>query len=158
MELVGQSRAPAASLVEISRVLEETARLVREHAGDDGRGQLPASVPCDPRWVRAILDLRDLRRELLGFEASDAALAMLLALYVAGLEGRRLHQTALALAARVPETTALRVTHRFLAAGIFTREGDEADKRLNLLALSEPAATRVGAYLAAAARLAPVLV
>lgn len=161
MDFGGAPTAPAASLIEISRVLEETARLVREHAGAGAPGSIPEvereEPETDPGWVRSLLDLRALRREFLGFEASDAALAMMLALYAAGLEGRRLHQTALAVAARVPETTAFRTVYRFLDAGIFTRESDTEDKRLLLLALSDTAAMRLRAYLAAATHIAPLL-
>jgi len=156
---------PVASLFELSRVLEETARLVREHATGheylvdeiEAEAQGATLVETDPHWVRGILDLRGLRREFLGFEASDAAFAMLLELYAVRLEGRRLHQTALAVAARVPETTALRLTYRFVDAGIFVREADAGDKRLLLITLSDATALNLRAYLAAAAYIAPVL-
>lgn len=157
---------PAASLAEIGRVLEETARLVRQHArtaGEKpGRPPLPGTGGIvgpadDPRHIRNILDVRAMRREFLGFEASDAALAMLLALYAARLEGRRLHQTALAVAAGVPQTTALRITHRHLEHGTFESGPDPEDRRLMVIALSETAAARLRAYLAATAAATPLL-
>ena len=143
---------PAASLLEISRVLEETARLVRQHAGADDP---PAPAPrlTAPK-VRAILALRWLRGEYLGFDASDAAWSMLLELYAAHLEGRRLHQTRLGIAAGVPATTALNATRRLLECGLFTRAADPDDRRLILLGLSDNAADRMAAYLAAADRVA----
>lgn len=155
MDLRGKRAAPAASLIEISRRLEEAARLVRQHAPpgpDEEEGP-----ETDSHWVRSLIDMRALRREFLGFEASDAALALLLELYAAGLEGRRLHQTALAVAARVPETTALRLIYAFVDAGAIVREPDKLDRRLHLLALSDLTAMRLRAYLATAAHMAPVL-
>lgn len=112
----------------------------------------------DPSWVRALLDLRGIRREFLGFEASDAAVAILLTLYLARLERRPLYRTALAVEARVPETTAFRVCDVLLQAGALHRVPASDDKRLVLLTLSDQAALRLRAYLATAAALAPVLV
>jgi hypothetical protein len=161
MDSGGKGRAAAASLLEISRLLENVAEQVRRHAFDaetDAPAPPESGPETDPRWVRAILDVRALRRQFLGFETSDGALAMMLELYVARLEGRSIHQTALGVAARVPPTTALRAARMFLARGIVTRHPDSVDKRLHLLALSDAAAMRLRAYLATAAHLAPLLV
>ncbi|MEA3060576.1 MAG: hypothetical protein QOJ94_357 [Sphingomonadales bacterium] len=162
--------APAASLLEISRVLEETARLVRHHAC--GEEIPPHAVPAasgeaaeagpgpeaDPRWIRTLLDLRGLRREFLGLEASDAMLAMLLTLYQAGLERRPLYRTAAAVEAHVAETTAFRATEILVATGAVHRTRDAADKRLIILRLSEQMTRRLRAYLATAAAMALPLV
>jgi DNA-binding MarR family transcriptional regulator len=78
---------------------------------------------------------------------------MLLTLYAARLEGRRLYQAALANAADVPPTTALRVTARMRDAGYFVREPDSRDRRRARLGLSPAAAARLRAYLATAAAL-----
>ena len=138
-------------LFEISRVLEETARLVREHpaAADELALRSDRFSPdaAAARRVRVILALRRLRRQYVGLEASDAAWTLMLELYAAHLEGRRLHQRALAVAARMPETTALQATRRLLRAGIVRGAGDPADKRLLLLSLSDLAARRIRAYL-----------
>lgn len=146
---------PAASLIEISRVLEETARLVREHALA-GEGERPAQ-PLSPPQVRAILSLRSLRAHHLGFDATDGAWAMMLELYAAHLEGKRIHQTKLALAAGVPHTTALMATRRLLDSGAFTRAEDPHDRRLLMLGLSDAAAASIGAYLSEAQRTAFLL-
>lgn len=163
--------APVASLLEISRVIEEAARLLRQHVGfaerpsegpghpslpREGEGRRPGPE-TDPRWIRSMLDLRRLRVEFLGFEASDAALAILITLYLARLEGRALYRTALALEACVPETTAFRVGQLLLDSGAVHRMADTEDKRLILLTLSDSAAIRMRTYLATAAALAPVL-
>lgn len=71
----------------------------------------------------------------------------MLELLAARLEGRRISQTTLGVNAGVPETTALRLTKSLLRQGIFTSESDEADRRLNLIGLSDDAADRMRAYL-----------
>ena len=146
---------PVATLVEISRVLEETARLVREHAYE-GEGAQAAQALTPPQ-VRAILSLRSLRAHHLGFDATDGAWAMLLELYAAHLEGKRVHQTKLALAAGVPHTTALMATRRLLESGVFTRAEDPQDRRLLMLGLSDAAAAAIAAYLEEAQRTALLL-
>jgi len=104
--------------------------------------------------VRAVIEVRQLRRRYLGFEADDAAWSMMLELYATRLEARPLHQTRLGMRAGVPETTALRVTRRMLAAGLFTAEPHPADKRLVVIGLSDAIAERIRAYLAASRALA----
>jgi len=149
--------SPPVNLLEISRVLEETARLVRQHAGAVleapqqqwlGKGELSADD------VRAIIAVRQMRRRCLGVETSDAAWSMMLELYAARLEGRSLHQTRLSVAASVPETTALRVTRAMLETGAFTSEAHPTDKRLLVIALSDAVARRMDSYLAATRALA----
>jgi phage-related tail protein len=141
--------APVASLVEIGRVLEETARLVRQHAGE--ADSAPAAAPVDARLVRRIIGARRLRTEMIGLPAGDGAWAMMLELFAAALEGRRISQTMLGVAAGVPETTALRLTKKLLAEGYFTEAADPDDRRLILLALSDQAFARMRAYVSAAA-------
>lgn len=144
---------PPVSLIEISRVLEETARLVRQHAGE-APVDLDDAESISASQVRAIIEVRWLRRRYLGFEASDATWSMILELYAAQLEGRDVSQTRLGVAAGVPQTTALQVTRRMLEAGIFTRHDDLRDKRLSRIALSSDSANRIGAYLIATRGLA----
>ena len=149
--------APPVSLIEISRVLEETARLLREHAeaeGESGRKFEPHSTGT-PAGVRAIIAARWLRREFLGADVGEPEWSLMLELYAARLEGRAVHQTGLAVAAGLPQTTALHATRRLLAAGLFESAPDPGDKRRLLIALSDVTAGRIGAYLAAAARIAP---
>ena len=143
-------QGPAASLMEISRVLEETARLVRQHAEGptSSTNELKERVPTIAQ-VRAIITARRLRREYLGLDVSDATWAMMLELFAAGLEGRRVHQTMLCVTAAVAQTTALRVTRKLLDAGIFLGAADAKDDRLLILRLSDDAARRIRTYLAA---------
>ena len=145
------------SLLEISRVLEETARLVRDyaHCEDVPRREVEPHLPIDARRVRAIIATRWLRREFLGFDADEAEWSLMLELYAARLEGRRVHQTRLGVAAGLAQSTALRATRRLIKAGVFAARDDPGDKRMLLIALSDPAADRIRAYLVAASRIAP---
>jgi DNA-binding MarR family transcriptional regulator len=154
-----RSYLPAASpvsLVEISRVLEETARLVRQHA--DAEGEPPATAepysPVTAPGVRAIIAARWLRREFLE-GVGEAEWSLMLELYAARLEGRRVHQTGLAVAAGLPQTTALHATRRLIGGGLFAAGPDPHDKRRLLISLSDLAAGRIRAYLTAASRIAP---
>jgi DNA-binding MarR family transcriptional regulator len=149
--------APPVSLIEISRVLEETARLLRQHAEAEAepRSTFAPHSAGTPQGVRAIIAARWLRREFLGADFGDVEWSLMLELYAARLERRSVHQTGLAVAAGVPQTTALHATRRLIGEGFFASEPDPRDKRRLLIALSEPAAGRIGAYLAAASRIAP---
>jgi hypothetical protein len=145
-------QSPAASLLEISRVLEETARLVRQHAGaalEAPQQQWLGGEELSAADVRAIISVRQMRRRCLGVEASDAAWSMMLELCAARLEGRSLSQTRLAVAAGVAQTTALQATRRLLDAGVFTKAPDPDDKRLLLIGLSDDAGDRMRSYLTA---------
>lgn len=140
--------SPPISLLEISRVLEEASRLVRQHAGepDEAAEHVAAGTAAH---VRAIIAFRSLRRRYLGFDPADAAWSLMLELDAAQLEGRSLNQTRLSIAAGVPQSTALQVIRRLLDVGIFTKEADPDDKRLLLIGLSGAAAKRMRAYLVA---------
>ena len=145
--------APAASLIEISRVLEETARIVRAHA--EGR-RASTHGPIGAQDVRAILAARALRRRHLGLDLSDAAWAMVLELYASKLEGRLVYQTRLGVDAGVPQTTALNTVRRLLELGLFVSGAHPDDKRLIVLTLSHEAADGVAAWLEAARALTPL--
>jgi hypothetical protein len=150
------------SLLEISRVLEETARLVRQHADemdDSTRAEEnSATSVAAALHVRAIITARRLRSQYLGLDATDAAWSMMLELYAARLEGRDVHQTGLGVAAAVPETTALRVTRYMLTIGVFLKKPDPEDKRLLIISLSNATSNRMRAYLRAAGSLAALAI
>lgn len=146
-EPAGGTCAPPVSLLEISRVLDESARLLRAHVGIGGT---PSPTSIDATFVRRILAARRLREEMLGIPAGDPAWAMLLELYAARLENRRLSQTGLAIAAGLPRTTVLRIARKLLARGVLTGSADPEDSRLLLLSLSDKSAHRLNAYLTAA--------
>ena len=147
---------PAMSLVEISRVLEETARLVRQHAEQSPK-QDARSILIGSREVRAVLAMRGLRREYFGFMLSDAAWAMMLELYATRLEGRMVHQTQLGILASIPQTTALATARRLIAKGVFVSIPHPEDKRLVVIGLSDQTADRLARYMTAAYKVSPLL-
>ena len=153
---------PAVSLIEISRVLEETARIVRRHADEQLRppprpGAAPAELEVTASLVRAILRIRLLRADYFPAAAGDPAWTMILELYAAELEGRRLNQSRLTHAAGVPHTTGLRIVHILLEAGVFVSRTDPADGRQLILGLSAEAAGKARAYLMVALATVPYL-
>jgi hypothetical protein len=155
--------AAAASLIEISRVLEETARLVRQHAEarlhppppPDGSPSAPLQIAAP--LVRAIIRIRRLRADYIPAAAGDPVWSMILELYAAGLEGQSLNQSGLALAAGVPHTTGLRITRTLLAQGVFVSRSDPADSRQLMLGLAARAEADVGAYLMVALATVPYI-
>jgi DNA-binding MarR family transcriptional regulator len=142
-----------ASLLAISRVLEETARMLHDWAlADDPPFRRPADppMPVTAATVRSIIAARWLRRDFLGFDVGDPEWSLMLELYAARLEGRQVHQTGLSVAAGVPQSTALQATRRLVEAGIFATRPDPNDGRKLLVALTAPAAARIRSYLTAA--------
>jgi DNA-binding MarR family transcriptional regulator len=142
-----------ASLLAISRVLEETARMLHDSAlADDPPFRRPADppLPVTAATVRSIIAARWLRRDFLGFDAGDPEWSLMLELYAARLEGRQIHQTGLSVAAGVPQSTALQATRRLVESGIFATRPDPSDGRKLLVALTAPAAARIRSYLTAA--------
>jgi hypothetical protein len=145
---------PPVSLLEISRVLEETARLLRLHPGCEASSGEPDERITAAR-VRRMIAARWLRREYFGFDPGDAAWAMMLELFAARLEGRRIYQTRLGIAAGVAQTTAFTITRRLLESGLFVAGEDSEDKRLVLIGLSDEAARALRAYLLAIQEITP---
>ncbi|HEX8511715.1 MAG TPA: hypothetical protein VF688_01270 [Allosphingosinicella sp.] len=120
---------PPVSLIEISRVLEETARLLRQHAEAEGEPGRPFALQSTETLagVRAIIAARWLRREFLGADIGEPEWSLMLELYAARLEARDVHQTGLAVAAGLPQTTALHATRRLIDAGFFESAPDPRD-------------------------------
>ncbi len=150
-----------ASLLAISRVLEETARMLHDWAlADDPPLRRPADppMPVTASLVRTIIAARWLRRDFLGVDVGDPEWSLMLELYAARLEGRQVHQTGLSVAAGVPQSTALQATRRLVEAGLFATKPDPRDGRKLLVALTAPAAERIRSYLAAAMEIASPVV
>ena len=142
-----------ASLLAISRVLEETARMLHDWAlAEDPPLRRPADapIPVSASTVRTIIAARWLRRDFLGVDVGDPEWSLMLELYAARLEGRQIHQTGLSVAAGVPQSTALQATRRLVEAGLFATTPDPRDGRKLLVALTAPAAERIRSYLTAA--------
>lgn len=142
-----------ASLLAISRVLEETARMLHDWAlAEDPPLRRPADppMPITAGTVRSIIAARWLRRDFLGIDVGDPEWSLMLELYAARLEGRQVHQTGLSVAAGVPQSTALHATRRLVKEGIFATKPDPRDGRKLLVTLTAPAAERIRSYLTAA--------
>ncbi|HEX8469339.1 MAG TPA: winged helix DNA-binding protein [Allosphingosinicella sp.] len=141
------------SLLAISRVLEETARMLHDWAlAEDPPLRRPTDkpMPVTASLVRTLFAARWLRRDFLGFDAGDPEWSLMLELYAARLEGRQVHQAGLSVAAGVPQSTALQATRRLVEAGLFTTKPDPRDGRKLLVALTAPATARIHSYLTAA--------
>ena len=149
-EDVGRLASMLASLSE-----EETAALVAEQPmdGEDGCDGLAASE------IRALIRARRLRDQYFSGELfADPAWDMLLDLMAARLEQKRVAVSSLCIAAAVPATTALRWIKALTDRGLFVRAADPQDGRRVYIELSDDAARALGAYFAAAKRIAPAAI
>ena len=144
---------------EVARLAEALARLAREEPlpdeaakvadRDGGYGAPPpdAADPVDPAAIRRLLRARRLRDRQFGaglFE--DPAWDMMLDLYAAHLERRAVSVSSLCIAAAVAPTTALRWIGRMVAAGLFIRRADPADRRRALMTLSDRGRSGMAAF------------
>ncbi|WP_343519424.1 hypothetical protein [Sphingomonas sp.] len=143
---------------EVARLAEVLSQLTAEQPAvrdrtPGYRGE-PASEPdADPRTVRAVIRARRLRDQFFTAELfADPAWDMLLDLYAARLEGRRVSVSSLCIAAAVPPTTALRWIGTMHDAELFGREPDPTDKRRAHITLTERAAAAMRGYFGAANR------
>lgn len=113
----------------------------------------PTAGRVDPSEVRSIIRLRRMRNAYFAGELfADPAWDMLLDLTAAQLEGERVAVSSLCIAAAVPATTALRWIKTMCDHGLFERHADPLDGRRIFIALSEPTAKAMLAYLAEAKR------
>jgi hypothetical protein len=128
---------------EIARIERELAVLKRHvltRSGAPAFGS-PAS------HVRAILRARRAREELIGGDLfADPAWDMLLDLYAAHLEQRKVSTTELCIASAVPSTTALRWIEKLAQMKLVTREDDHLDGRRIWVALTPAARIKMEAY------------
>ncbi len=104
------------------------------------------SLP-DPRLVRSIIRQRLIRSRFFASDLfADPAWDMLLDLTAARAEMKRVSVTSLCIAAAVPPTTALRWIGQMIAAGLFCRVEDLADRRRAFIDLSDKAADAMARY------------
>ncbi len=144
---------------EVARLAEVLTQLSAERPGgvrDRAPGFRAESVSepdPDPRVVRSTIRTRRLRDQHFPSDLfADPAWDMLLDLYAARLEGRRVSVSSLCIAAAVPPTTALRWIGTLHDASLFGREADPTDKRRAHITLTERAATGMRGYFAAVSR------
>ncbi len=133
---------------EVARIAETLARLTRSDdaeprggvrdRGSDYRG--PDSGPpveIAAAEIRAVIRARRMRAQFFGEELfADPAWDMLLDLFAAQLERRRVSVSSLCIAAAVPPTTALRWIGTLHEAGLFERQADPTDRRRAYIGLS----------------------
>lgn len=79
---------------------------------------------------------------------ADPAWDLLLDLFVADIEERKVSITSACIAAAVPASTALRWIERLEETGLIRRLPDLEDRRRGFVSLSEPARERIGCWLA----------
>lgn len=144
---------------EVARFADTLARLASEHDrpryGGSLRDRTPGfrgehpdpTAPVDATLVRDTIRGRRMRAAHFAEELfADPAWDMLLDLFAADLEGRRVSVSSLCIAAAVPGTTALRWIGSMLDAGLFERYADPADRRRAFISLSDTARSGMAAY------------
>ncbi|MCW3834536.1 hypothetical protein ACFQ1E_04290 [Sphingomonas canadensis] len=149
---------------EMARLAEELARLSR---GDEqGNGAMPLREPdggyrgpdedrpeATAAEIRAVIRARRMRSQFFrGDLFADPAWDMLLDLFAAHLERRRVSVSSLCIAAAVPPTTALRWIGTLHDARLFERQADPSDRRRAYIALSPMGLDGMRGYAAAVKR------
>jgi hypothetical protein len=141
----------------VGRIASALAALSEEDraAADAAKGK----VRVDAGLVRTMIRARRLRDQFFRSEIfADPAWDMLLDLFAARLEKRRVAVSSLCIAAAVPPTTALRWIKSLSDQGLFVRIADAEDGRRVFIELSDGAAAAIDAYLRAAQRISPLAV
>ncbi len=133
---------------EVARIADTLARMTRgEEASPRTNGALRSpgidyrGPDEEPRVtateLRAVLRARRMRAQFFDTALfADPAWDMLLDLFAAHLERRRVSVSSLCIAAAVPPTTALRWIGTLHDAGLFERQPDPSDRRRAYIALS----------------------
>lgn len=138
----------------LSDFAAEPARTELREPGRGYRAEPTSDPEPEPRIVRAAIRARRLRDQHFTPELfADPAWDMLLDLYAARLERKRVSVSSLCIAAAVPPTTALRWIGTLHDAGLFEREPDPGDRRRAHIILSNRAAEAMRGYFTAVARL-----
>ena len=143
----------AHALGAVGRELQRVNRTLRRLAAEPGRGR-PA---IDGASVRAIIAARRMRDACFEPAVGDLAWTLLLEAYAARLDGRLSVMTGLGAPAGIARSTAHRWTAWLLDRGLLTRHADPQDERIVLIGVSDDAAGRIRAYLAAAIAQSPWL-
>ncbi|MCW1402308.1 MarR family transcriptional regulator [Novosphingobium sp. MW5] len=135
-ELVSALRRLADATVEAAnRHLESSNGLPLQLLEDDRRAALGNSRYLD--WAREIYCVRRLRSKHLPDVFGEPTWDLILDLYIAFLEGRKVTTKSACIGAHCATSTALRKILDLEAAGMLYREDDPIDKRLKWIALSK---------------------
>jgi hypothetical protein len=149
---------------EVARIAEVLAQLTRgedidrydglHEPGSDSRGPEGISrAEATAQEIRAVIRSRRLRAQYFADGLfADPAWDMLLDLFAARLEQRRVSVSSLCIAAAVPPTTALRWIGTMHEEGLFERQADPTDRRRAYIALSEKGVEGMKSYIAAVKR------
>ncbi|WP_448662381.1 winged helix DNA-binding protein [Sphingomonas sp. CJ20] len=149
---------------EVARIADTLARLTRGEepsrggVRDNGLGYRgPETVgsagEATATELRAVIRARRLRAQFFHGELfADPAWDMLLDLFAADMERRRVSVSSLCIAAAVPPTTALRWIGTMHDAGLFERQADPTDRRRAYIALSAKGLEGMRSYIAAVKR------
>lgn len=138
---------PESRIAALRRDAERVAAALAELAGERPAG---TGRPVDAARVRAHIRARRLRDRF--FDSTlfaDPGWDMLLDLFAARLEGRRVSVSSLCIAAAVPTTTALRWIKTMVDRGLFLRESDPSDARRAFITLAPATAAAMEACLEA---------
>lgn len=148
---------------EVARIAEALARLTRgeeplatalrePEPGYRGPDDAP-SAEITPNEIRATIRARRMRAQYFAGDLfADPAWDMLLDLFAAALERRRVSVSSLCIAAAVPPTTALRWITALHDVGLFERQADPSDRRRAYVALSPKGLQGMQGYTAAVKR------
>ncbi|QIG81596.1 MarR family winged helix-turn-helix transcriptional regulator [Stakelama tenebrarum] len=152
---------------EVARIADTLVRLTRGEPAANGGGALrepangyrgpddgnDAAPDVSADEVRAVIRARRLRAQFFAEDLfADPAWDMLLDLFAAKQERRRVSVSSLCIAAAVPPTTALRWIGGMHEAGLFERHADPDDRRRAYIALSRQADEKMRGYFAALRR------
>ena len=130
--------------MEASRIAAQLAQLAETERA------APKPDRVDAALVRRLIKLRRDRERFCPADIfSDQALDMLLDLFAARLEGKRVPVSSLCAAAAVPTTTALRWIRSLTVAGTFMRQVARDDARRSHVEIAPAAADAMLAYLLA---------
>ncbi len=136
--------AAAARCDEVSRQLIVLAESLRSAWGNPG--SLPTHL-CERSIVESLIRGRRLREKF--FEPrlfADPVWDILLELYLARLDQRRITISSLCVAASVPPTTALRHISSLVERGMVVRRSNPFDGRTIYVELAEPAISQMQAF------------
>jgi DNA-binding transcriptional ArsR family regulator len=142
---------------EVGRIANALAVLSEEDfaAAEAAKGK----IRIDAGLVRAMIRARRLRDQFFRSEIfADPAWDILLDLFAARLEKRKVAVSSLCIAAAVPPTTALRWIKSLSDQGLLVRLADAEDGRRVFIELSDESAAAMEAYLRAAQRISPLAV
>jgi DNA-binding MarR family transcriptional regulator len=140
---------------DLARQLETALALLRDRAAKVDTPDMPVGIRQQQldlgltETAKALYRARRQREHYFGALAeafSEPAWDLMLDLFIARREGRRVSVTSAAIAANVPSTTALRWIMLLEEQGVVSREPDARDRRRTWLCLEESAYRQMESY------------